>query len=157
MRIYFGVVLAAVVFLGSCSKAPELTSGVDLQGMDKSVAPGDEFNLYANGAWVKATPIPPDKSSYGVGTIVSDKTRKQLQDLIQNAGGKIGDYYAAFMDEAAIEAKHKSHMTVEVVPIASEPNIEIANTPLTEMLAEMSTEISLEASLQEEMEMVKAE
>ena len=119
MRIYFGVLLAAVVFLGSCSKAPELTSGVDLQGMDKSVAPGDEFNLYANGAWVKATPIPPDKSSYGVGTIVSDKTRKQLQDLIQNAGGKIGDYYAAFMDEAAIEAKGAAPLKPQLDEIAA--------------------------------------
>ena len=59
--------------------------------------------------------------------------------------------------EAVIEAKHKSHMTTEVVPIASEPNIEFSNAPLIEMLAEMSTEISLEASLQEEMEMVKSE
>ena len=40
-------------------------TGIDLAGMNKSVVPGDDFNAYANGGWIKATPIPPDKASYG--------------------------------------------------------------------------------------------
>jgi predicted metalloendopeptidase len=100
----------------SCKKAPApLSSGIDAAGMDRSVAPGDDFNAYANGGWIKATPIPPDKSSYGIFAILADETRKRTQSLIQesakagSAGSadarKIGDYYASFMDEAAIEAK----------------------------------------------------
>jgi len=83
--------------------------------MDKSVAPGDDFNAYTNGGWIKATPIPADKSSYGAGAILVDETRKRLLVLIQesaNAGStasddtrKIGDYYSTFMDEAAIESR----------------------------------------------------
>ena len=88
-------------------------SAVDVAGMDKSVAPGDDFNEYVNGAWLKASPIPLDKASYGVGTILVDKTRKQTVALIQDAAArpgnedarKIGDFYASFMDEAGIEAK----------------------------------------------------
>ena len=57
--------------------------------MDKSVAPGDDFYAYANGGWIKATPIPADKSEYGVATILVDQTRKQTVEIIQdpvNAG-----------------------------------------------------------------------
>jgi predicted metalloendopeptidase len=83
--------------------------------MDTSVAPGDDFNAYTNGGWIKATPIPADKSSYGVGAILVDEVRKRTQALIQesaNTGSaasedarKIGDFYSSFMDEAAIESK----------------------------------------------------
>jgi predicted metalloendopeptidase len=34
---------------------PSLGAGIDVTGMDKSVAPGDDFNTYANGGWIKAT------------------------------------------------------------------------------------------------------
>ncbi|HTA47132.1 MAG TPA: M13 family metallopeptidase [Bryobacteraceae bacterium] len=83
--------------------------------MDTSVAPGDDFSAYANGAWIKATPIPPDKASYGTGSILADETRQRLRDLIQNAAKTgspansnarmVGDFYSSFMDEAGIEAK----------------------------------------------------
>src|SRR5437667_4817577 len=53
------------------------TAGIDLAGMDKSVAPGDDFNAYVNGGWIKATPIPPDKPSYGIFAILADETRKR--------------------------------------------------------------------------------
>jgi putative endopeptidase len=91
------------------------SAGIDVAGMDKSVVPGDDFNAYANGGWIKATPIPADKSSYGLDAILIDETRKRTLDLIENATKpgaaasdeirKVGDYYASFMDEAAIEAK----------------------------------------------------
>src|ERR1700692_1998945 len=82
-------------------------TGIDLAGMDKSVAPGDDFNAYTNGGWIKATPIPADKASYGAGAMLVDETRKRLLALIQesaNAGSaagedtrKIGDFYSTFM------------------------------------------------------------
>ncbi len=83
--------------------------------MDKSVAPGDDFNAYTNGGWIKATPIPADKAGYGIFAILEDETRKRLRAIVEDsakAGAaadadtrKIGDCYAAFMDEATIEAK----------------------------------------------------
>jgi putative endopeptidase len=78
--------------------------------MDTSVAPGDSFYNYANGTWVKKTPIPADKSNYGMFTVLSDKSDERTKEIILGAKGapgseerKIADYYAAFMDEAAIE------------------------------------------------------
>ena len=82
--------------------------------MDRSVAPGDDFNAYANGGWTKATPIPADKPSWGIGAMLADETRKRNQAIIQEAGQganagadprKIGDFYSSYMDEAAIEQK----------------------------------------------------
>ncbi|GAB1596900.1 M13 family metallopeptidase [Lysobacter claricitrinus] len=90
------------------------TFGFDTAGMDKSVAPGDDFYLYANGGWMKSTEIPADRSSFNSFTRISLDTEKQVRDLIEgaakdkNASGdlrRIGDYYTAFMDEAGIEAK----------------------------------------------------
>jgi predicted metalloendopeptidase len=87
--------------------------GIDVAAMDRSVAPGDDFFKYVNGAWLEATAIPPDKSSYGAGAILVDETRKRTVALIQEAARssqgederKIGEFYASFMDEAGIEAK----------------------------------------------------
>jgi predicted metalloendopeptidase len=89
--------------------------GIDVGGMDRSVAPGDDFFGYANGTWLKSTEIPPDKASYGAGSIVFDLTSERTAELIQQAGGanppagsearKVADYYASYMDEAGIEAK----------------------------------------------------
>ena len=42
-------------------------TGLDLAGIDRSVAPGDDFFRYANGTWLKTTEIPADRASYGPG------------------------------------------------------------------------------------------
>jgi predicted metalloendopeptidase len=130
------VVVALVVHAGCSSKssalppaAASLPSGIDEAGMDKSVAPGDDFNAYASGGWLKATSIPADKSEYGVATMLVDLTRKQTVDLIQdpsNAGPnatpdarKVGDFYASFMDEAGIESKGITPLKSQLDTIAA--------------------------------------
>jgi putative endopeptidase len=113
----FVLLLAVVLAVApSCTtKQPPLKAGIDLAGIDKSVAPGDDFNAYTNGGWIKSTPIPADKSSYGLDAILVDETRKRTLSLIEDAAKsgkpasedsrKIGDFYGSFMDEAAIESK----------------------------------------------------
>lgn len=97
--------------------------------MDNSVAPGDDFDAYANGGWIKATPIPADKSRYGISSMLADETRKRTLALIQesaNAGSaasgdvrKIADFYASFMDEAAIESKGIASLKPQLDAIAA--------------------------------------
>ena len=89
------------------------STAIDVAGMDRSVKPGDDFFAYANGSWLKETEIPADRSSYGAGAILDELTNQRVSDLIKEiakssaaAGSEqqmIGDYYAAFMDTAAIE------------------------------------------------------
>jgi putative endopeptidase len=102
--------------------------GLDVAGMDKSVNPGDDFFLYANGNWVKSTPIPPDRSRYGVFTMLDEEANRRTADLIRDAEKsnapagsevrKIGDYYDAYMDERAIESKGLSPVKSELEEIA---------------------------------------
>jgi putative endopeptidase len=77
--------------------------------MDPSVVPGDNFYQFANGTWAKNTPIPADKSNYGMFTVLDDLSRERTRDVIQeeakDPNSKIGNAYASFMDEAAIESK----------------------------------------------------
>ena len=115
------ILVLPLIAISAC-KAPTpperpLSSGVDLAGMDKTVNPGDDFYEYVSGTWLKTTPIPPDKSRFGVTTILADQTLKQLQGLLQETAGagagakatpevqKVGDFYSSYMDEAAIESK----------------------------------------------------
>ena len=105
---------AALPESGPATTAPA-ERGIDLAGIDDTVAPGDDFFAYANGAWVKTTEIPPDRSSYSTGTMLEELTSQRTAALIKQAAGrrapagsearKIGDYYSSYMDEASIEAK----------------------------------------------------
>ncbi|MDE2055431.1 MAG: M13 family peptidase, partial [Xanthomonadaceae bacterium] len=93
------------------STAPDL--GINLSYIDKSVKPGDDFFDYANGDWLKTAQIPSDLSSTGAFYDIFEITEKHTADLIRNAGAgnpaagssarKIADYYAAYMDTAAID------------------------------------------------------
>ena len=62
-----GLWLCGVIALLSATTGS--AAGLSLDGMDTSVAPGNDFFEYANGGWVKATEIPADRSSYGTGAI----------------------------------------------------------------------------------------
>src|SRR3954469_11918841 len=85
------------------------TFGFDAAGMDRSVAPGDNFYQFANGTWAKNTPIPADKSNYGMFTVLDDLSRERTRSIIEeqakDPNSRIGAAYASFMDEGAVEAK----------------------------------------------------
>lgn len=124
-RLVFSTAMATICLCGG-ALAQEHT--VDLKGIDTSVKPGDDFYKYANGAWIAATEIPADKSSYGPGAILVEKTNDEVKSLIQNAAAastasegqrKVGDYYAAFMDEAGIEAKGLAPVKADFDAIAA--------------------------------------
>jgi predicted metalloendopeptidase len=119
------LVLAAIALLSACRTAPPTTSaGIDLAGMDRSVAPGDDFYSYANGTWMKATAIPADKSNYGIWAVRADETRNHLRAIIKDSAAnpatrKIADYFDTYMDEAAIEAKGIEPLRPQLAEIAT--------------------------------------
>jgi putative endopeptidase len=86
---------------------------LDLNDMDKSVDPCVDFYTYSCGGWQKKNPIPADQSSWSVyGKLYDDNQQFLwgiLDDLSKQTTGrtptqqKIGDYFAACMDEAAVE------------------------------------------------------
>jgi putative endopeptidase len=106
--------LAAQAQRASADTTKEETHGIVLSNMDRSVKPGDDFDEYSNGGWIKRTEIPPDRSRIGVFSALDDLSNKRTAGLIQEAGKanapagsnlrKIADLYNSYMDEAAIEA-----------------------------------------------------
>ncbi|HEY0194539.1 MAG TPA: M13 family metallopeptidase N-terminal domain-containing protein, partial [Kofleriaceae bacterium] len=112
------------------------TWGFDATGMDKQVAPGQSFFQYADGTWIKRTPMPEDKSNYGLFTLLNDKSNERLKAILEAASGdpdsngqRIGDYYKTFMDEAAIEqlgAKPIQPMLAEIAKIGDTRGLMLA-------------------------------
>ncbi|MPS34829.1 MAG: M13 family peptidase [Stenotrophomonas sp.] len=108
------------------SARPQLGSfGFDVSGMDRSVAAGDNFFDFANGQWVQRTAIPADRSSYGSFNIIYEKTLGDTRAILEEAtrasdgeARRIGDYYAAFMDEAGIEARGVAPLQPQLQAIA---------------------------------------
>jgi putative endopeptidase len=89
---------------------PQLgTYGFDTNGMDTNVAPADDFYLFANGKWAAKTPIPADKSNYGMFTALDDLSKDRVKQVLETEkgrkGSKAGDVYASYLDTAAVEKK----------------------------------------------------
>jgi len=83
--------------------------GLDMAGMNRSVAPGDDFYNYMNGTWARNTPIPADKSSYGEFTALADLSRTRTRGILDQArldpGSKVGVAYATYLDTPTIDAR----------------------------------------------------
>jgi putative endopeptidase len=88
--------------------------GLDLAAGKPQVKPGDDFFAYASGTWYENFEIPPDRSRFDVFNQLDELSKTRVREIIESAAAsqpapgtpaqKIGDYYAAFMDEAAIES-----------------------------------------------------
>jgi putative endopeptidase len=90
-------------------KATIGTFGFDETGMDRTVAPGDDFFAFANGTWAKNTPIPGDKSNYGMFTMLDDLSKARVKAILDetkdDSSSKVGNAYAAYLDTTTVEAK----------------------------------------------------
>jgi len=90
------------------------TWGVDLDGMDRTVEPGDDFFRYVNGKWAATTQIPPDQTRYGAFIILRDLSEARVRAILDRwaadkklkAGtdeAKVAALYRTFLDEATAE------------------------------------------------------
>ena len=87
--------------------------GLELRDMDKSVTPGDDFFAYAEGTWLRDHPIPADKTGAGYNYELPDEIEQQVRKMVEDVTAKptspiaqkIGDAYAAWMDEAGIQQR----------------------------------------------------
>jgi putative endopeptidase len=103
--------------------------GLDLSAGDKSVKPGDDFFAYANGTWEQNFAIPPDKASFGPFDRLDELSKQRVRGIIEQSAAaqaangtpaqQIGDYYAAFMDDSAIEANGLAPAQADLQRIAA--------------------------------------
>jgi putative endopeptidase len=116
--------IAPALALGACNTnsrgnnaAPQAQAqgsgiGIDLSWMDKSVVPGDDFFGYADGNWVKNTPMPADRSRIGAFWIADQEREKNTRALFEQISKSnptsgtdalIANYYNAYANTDAID------------------------------------------------------
>jgi endothelin-converting enzyme/putative endopeptidase len=129
MRTSFLYCLIALFLLASAATAQTPHSqAANPAYMDKSVDPCVDFYTYSCGGWMKQNPIPPDQASWGVYSKMQDDNRLILRGILEQAAEprpgrsavqqKIGDYYAACMDDAAVEKAGAAALQPEMARIA---------------------------------------
>ena len=108
--------------------------GYDLTAFDRATQPGDDFFQYANGAYLARTAIPADRPIASRRFDMTDRMDQQLKTLLEDAAngvgaaptddkGKVGAFYASFMDEAAIERLGARALDPEISAIGSARNL----------------------------------
>ena len=103
--------------------------GIDLTARDLSVAPGDDFFRYTNGAWLDRTDIPADRTRWGAFDMLIEKSDRDVRTIIEEvalAGGapgsnqqKIADYYNAYLNVDAINAAGVAPAQEDLAAIAA--------------------------------------
>ena len=105
------------------------TPGLDVNAMDKTANPCEDFYQYSCGGWMKNNPIPADQPRWSVyGKLTQDNQRYLwgiLDTLAKNTTGRnprqqqIGNYFAACMDEGAVETLGAKPLTPHFGRIAA--------------------------------------
>jgi len=113
--------ILALALLQSCTENVKKTSttvkkypAFEVQNMDTTIKPGDDFFAYTNGTWLKNTPIPADKNSKNVFDELFERNRENIKEIIIDAASskdavkgsnkqKIGTFYNSGMDTLTIE------------------------------------------------------
>ncbi|OYN81093.1 M13 family metallopeptidase [Mycolicibacterium sphagni] len=101
-----------------------LRSGLDLSYVEAEVRPQDDLFGHVNGRWLAEYTIPGDRATDGAFRTLYDRAEEQVRELITQAAGgrersdsggdrgepgtdaqRIGDLYASFLDEEAVERR----------------------------------------------------
>ena len=116
------------------------TWGVATGDMDPKVKPGDDFFEFAEGTWLRNHPIPADKTGAGYNYELPDEIELEVRQMVEAltanptspAARKIGNAYAAWMDEAGIEARGLAPLK----PYLSRINAVSSRSRLVKLMAE---------------------
>jgi putative endopeptidase len=127
--------LAGSAAVAQESRAPVFPPyGFDATAVDASTRPGDDFFQHANGAYLARAQIPADRPSVTRRLEMTDRTDQQLKTLLEEAAsgvgeqpndlkGKVGAFYASFMDDATIERLGAGAISSELNAIRSAPDL----------------------------------
>jgi endothelin-converting enzyme/putative endopeptidase len=125
--------LSLVLAAGAAAQTHEepalpYSPSLNINSMDKSIDPCQNFYKYACGRWQKENPIPPDQTSWSVYGKLYEDNLNFLRGILEQAaaGGnqrdavtqKIGDFYGACTDEAVIEARGLETLKPQLEAIA---------------------------------------
>src|SRR5580704_5566078 len=105
------------------------TPSLDIPSMDRSVDPCVDFFKYSCGGWIKNNPIPSDQARWEVYSKLGDENTRFLWGILDEAAKpspqrtapeqKIGDYFAACMDEKAVDELGAKPLDTDLNAIAA--------------------------------------
>ena len=97
----------------TASASAQLKSGLNMNDLDKSVRPADDFYEYACGGWMKANPLPAAYSRYGSFDRLAEDNNKRINGILKelqentypngSVEQKLSDLYKLAMDSARRE------------------------------------------------------
>ncbi len=138
----FATVVLCLPAVAHAQATPKESPGIDVAGMDPAVKPGNDFYGYANGGWMKATKIPPDRARWGVFSVLAEEVLRQTRALLDDAVAQVApvgsdvrkaaDYYASYLNQSAIDAKGLAPLKPALARISSVKN----RTALARLLGE---------------------
>ncbi|MGQ0799166.1 MAG: M13 family metallopeptidase [Pseudomarimonas sp.] len=87
-------------------------AALELRDLDPKTPACKDFYQFANGGWLKATPVPAERESFGTFDVLQERNRAQQEALLaeilqqpkDNLDVLIADFVSAGLDEAGIEA-----------------------------------------------------
>jgi putative endopeptidase len=118
-KIYAAIIIASTVAINACnttsSTHTKRASFLDVNGVDSSINPADDFFGYANSKWIKNTKIPDDQTGWGSFYNVEEDNLAKTKEVLEAASKanasngsneqKIGDFYKSGMDTLTIEKR----------------------------------------------------
>lgn len=106
MKNIFKIAVGALIGFSVGTFAQD--KGLELQYMDTSIRPQDDFYNYVNGSWMKTAQIPSDKSTWGSFNKLAEDTDNNSMSILNSLlkekfeagteGKKIQDLYATYMN-----------------------------------------------------------
>ena len=125
----------------------EVFLALELSNMDTTINPADDFYRYCNNNWLKNTPIPKENPYYDAFTEVSDRTKLQIKEIIDEAihnskaeqgsvAQKIRDFYNTGMDSVAIN----EHGYSELLPYFEKIDQVSDKSQLAEVIGQLHDE-----------------
>ena len=139
------LILAAASIIVACSPASEpLVSGVNLDAIDRTTRPQDDFYQFVNGGWLDSTEIPEIYSGYTVYHQVREEVEITLKTIINSAADtpgepgsesqQVGDIYGSWMDEATINALGIDPVLIDLEGIAAIDSVQALTVHMAKLL-----------------------
>jgi len=111
----------------SVTARPTENSGIPADELSDEVRPQDDLFRHVNGQWLATAEIPSDRAAHGVFHALHDQAEQDVRTIIEEAAAsdapagsderKVGDLFAAFMDEDTVERRDAEPLAADLAEI----------------------------------------